>query len=542
MASYSFASYDAQTYEKLVATADGEFSAWGSSFNADFSAKLDDISRKTGVTYNFKQFGIGFSTSLPPPDKLVQFVLDFGSLELDQPAVLEFSTTSYTTLKDCPAEFETVDEYRLQWDDDSGIDTGDGLATVVVHAQSIQETIKATRQLYDFYGCLGVDSKLASIAGKLRDMLRDISKWREAVQKDPTKTGIAPPTVDKDALQFPIAQWSLVTAPGGPSQAGGAFADISMDMITKLVRLEYVTFHGGDSIDRIIATYTLQNGEVQNFTNWHGGEGGDDYGTIAFGPGDQITSLSSKWWWGDDLVKAVNIASTSNPGGRELPSYKWPDINATWTRAPDTCFVGFAGFSNDYLAGLSAQYVQFLPCAWKEPSSARRRLPKPEPPSLYDPISMYSILKDSIIRPNWDKIQMIYKQKGGWEGWLQVELANYLYENYAPAWTIERERQVYVGSGKKADITLTKMGQTSHVVELKVESMYQDLLSDTSLFDRLKDDIDKLNFANFDTNLGTVQAYAYGICVKQAYANIGENYVWTSRAETPKSENCIDWC
>jgi hypothetical protein len=141
------------------------------------------------------------------------------------------------------------------------------------------------------------------------------------------------------------------------------------------------------------------------------------------------------------------------------------------------------------------------------------------------------------LEANWAKIRNIYEQKGGWEGWLQVELAEYLRQWY-PAWTIERERRVFDGSNERADITLTKRGEVSYVIELKVASWYQDEASKSSLFDGIAGDISKLTSRRFERELGVPHVYALGVCVIEEVAKFGRQYAWPSAKLTPK-ENAI---
>jgi hypothetical protein len=73
----------------------------------------------------------------------------------------------------------------------------------------------------------------------------------------------------------------------------------------------------------------------------------------------------------------------------------------------------------------------------------------------------------------YPKIQAIYHQKGGWEGWAQVELA-YVFTQQYPEINCFREQQVYAGTERRADMVLTHPDQVTMVIELKTESLFQD--------------------------------------------------------------------
>jgi hypothetical protein len=105
-------------------------------------------------------------------------------------------------------------------------------------------------------------------------------------------------------------------------------------------------------------------------------------------------------------------------------------------------------------------------------------------------------------------------QKGGWEGWLQVELASALRILHGMQYDILREQPVYAAS-QRIDIWAQPVSGQSvpHLgVELKVESEYQTGVNKT-LQERFKADILKCNVGpkpEFKTGHGT-QMIAVGI-------------------------------
>jgi hypothetical protein len=71
---------------------------------------------------------------------------------------------------------------------------------------------------------------------------------------------------------------------------------------------------------------------------------------------------------------------------------------------------------------------------------------------------------------NIHDIKSTWTQQGGWEGWLQAEICNYI--NAKGKYTILREEAVYA-SGQKADFLLNAMSPPTHqiVAELKCQSL-----------------------------------------------------------------------
>jgi len=96
-----------------------------------------------------------------------------------------------------------------------------------------------------------------------------------------------------------------------------------------------------------------------------------------------------------------------------------------------------------------------------------------------------------------------YAERGGWEGWLQLEFLAMLRFRWADT-GVERERHVYANNGEKADLLMHPSATFAYytVIELKCESVLQDLTerhtgidevdSMTNFKRRLKSDIDKV--------------------------------------------------
>ncbi|KAG4428065.1 hypothetical protein IFR05_016451 [Cadophora sp. M221] len=94
-----------------------------------------------------------------------------------------------------------------------------------------------------------------------------------------------------------------------------------------------------------------------------------------------------------------------------------------------------------------------------------------------------------------DRITEERAQKGGWEGWLQVELASSLLRTSGMRYDILREQMIYAGTERVdiwAKLAAGQEGFPFIGIELKVESEYQVGVNKT-LQNRLKTDILKCN-------------------------------------------------
>ncbi|KAF5575907.1 hypothetical protein FPCIR_12911 [Fusarium pseudocircinatum] len=115
-------------------------------------------------------------------------------------------------------------------------------------------------------------------------------------------------------------------------------------------------------------------------------------------------------------------------------------------------------------------------------------------------------------------LSRIYSQKGGWEGYAQVELAMYLPDNLGGSST--REEQVYA-DGERADINYTPTDAPEFFIELKCQSLLQDSGNLDSFADRILSDMIKCDRGHTARAPGyeTMPALAIGIGVDIAGVN-----------------------
>ncbi|KAL8780875.1 MAG: hypothetical protein Q9213_006265 [Squamulea squamosa] len=142
----------------------------------------------------------------------------------------------------------------------------------------------------------------------------------------------------------------------------------------------------------------------------------------------------------------------------------------------------------------------------------------PDLTDIIDRIWFWINKSDSDIVPK--KIHIAYTQKGGWEGWAQVEIA-YLVQDHYPNVTIDREVNVYTGTRKENDFVIRDKKNVTpiQIVELKCERGTQEA---TEFRDSFKDDIKKIINNPIGTEYKPAKAYAVGI-------SCTENSLWKMR-------------
>ncbi|CAK5263910.1 unnamed protein product [Mycena citricolor] len=107
-----------------------------------------------------------------------------------------------------------------------------------------------------------------------------------------------------------------------------------------------------------------------------------------------------------------------------------------------------------------------------------KRISKPNPATISSDLSATVLQGDfvyflrAVIGNKLDKLVKIRLQRGGWEKWFQVELClliNHFHDrnNVHAVYSAEREEQVFPGTRKSVDVSISEGGKYTHVLELK---------------------------------------------------------------------------
>ncbi|GFF96948.1 hypothetical protein IFM53868_08809 [Aspergillus udagawae] len=261
-----------------------------------------------------------------------------------------------------------------------------------------------------------------------------------------------------------------------------------------------ITIWGDPSswLTRIQMTWETQNLNQPSFSHsW--GLGHIDIGcpTIQLGPGEKITQLGAAYSSTQFLCRLSVTTS-------QQPAIIYPDGNSggriqTWTPPANSSFVGFSGRWGAYIDQICPVYVQFAPATWT---------------NLYHSSKLFSPTQPTHFLTQPTHFPPESDLRGGWEGWMQVNIAVLLKEFY-PNVTLQREEHVYTGSNMRADLTFKIAGEPTQVVELKVESLWQDASAGVSGFlAAYKKDIDKVSNNQLVASLRPAKVYVIGLTCK----------------------------
>jgi hypothetical protein len=128
--------------------------------------------------------------------------------------------------------------------------------------------------------------------------------------------------------------------------------------------------------------------------------------------------------------------------------------------------------------------------------------------------SIHAVLSDTNIQR---QLVAGFLQRGGLEGWVQVEIANALVRNLPREINLEREvsyaRLVDGNANLRADIALAFPNQTRIGVELKVESLFQESSPGGRLNARYIADVEKVSPYAFAPQNTTTVFMVCGVAV-----------------------------
>lgn len=129
-----------------------------------------------------------------------------------------------------------------------------------------------------------------------------------------------------------------------------------------------------------------------------------------------------------------------------------------------------------------------------------------------------------------DKIYSAYQQKGGWEGWAQVELAYLIEQKYGASFIITREDVIYDGNTQRADLLLVDRANPNsrQIIELKCQGYRKDQqYGNRSIVAEVQSDVVKLQ-QNLKQAFKPARCLAIGIaCTQGAVQEIKNNANWT---------------
>ena len=370
---FAACSYQAESIDSQKSIA-AELNADISKVKGDLKVAYDRVNARKDIKFNFSLNAIGFGNKkLPKEEELSRpydFISDINKGKLEEPDILEFATRLYDGVKGHPDMSQIVRYHSLFTRDLEG-----KKAYSIFKRQALKTkmAIKSLAEVYEFYHQEGVEPKFDRNRRKVEESLRKINDWQYTVHTNPTSTTIGELALDPSCLEVPEPQFHLERSGlRMETNKGDAWEDIDLSMVIQRMYLRSIQVRAGVFIDMLTTIYGFADGYRGDFKREHGAGRAGAQEKFVLGPNQRIDKLEL-WhqdYHGSPIVKMFAIYTEGNPqriffGNDEPTERPYSDQgrhgNANWA------FLGFSGWSGQFLDSLKAVYVAFEKPTWRMP-------------------------------------------------------------------------------------------------------------------------------------------------------------------------------
>jgi len=345
---------------ELSLKASGIFS--GVTASADLEVKIDNFVQTTSTSWLFDQRVSGIANPLLPTiERMIEYAIDFPSLDLDAPVVIEFSTAGYEHVPGCTdfGQIVTNRNYFL------GAGPSGGLAGSLVHIASLQNQTAWIRQIYSCYGYTG-DAELDAFAASLDADATTIRNQFEAYEADPTQIFTQPPLPSlghgTPTLSSNHGTSDVWGGTGGtPFDFGDVYQAITNQQTIYSIQLGPTA---DDSIDWVSLVYK----------DVHGHQAARQYGPNDHGTATNTLIMNPHEWpqrFGESHGDVFDfLAFTTNQGGSLTAGERFGKTPVDWNVPNGSFFLGFSGAAGDWIDRLQVIYASFNPATFS-PNGSR---------------------------------------------------------------------------------------------------------------------------------------------------------------------------
>lgn len=331
-------------------------SLFGGSLSADFQTKIENVCKTSSSTVTFQQIVSGLKDPhLPSQDHIIEYALKFFDLQIDNPAIISYESSSYDQVPGFPVNL--LDQIRKNvsyFTDPNGDFTKKGI--------DINELINQCENIdniYKFYN-FTQDPKINSVKELAYIDLKKLKSQQDDFTYNPNNKYSLPdlPSLNegKPALQF-----NFKDSPTYGGDGGGVFNDINQStFLPKRTRLVNVKLYSGKYVDKLIATYECTDPIKRTYVCEHGGNGGVASFDLQLTNGIWVKSISGQSGkYIDHLTFESSNGQSISGGGNGGGAFQ--------CQIPDGYFVaGFRGRSGSLLDQFGAVFAKLLPATWQK--------------------------------------------------------------------------------------------------------------------------------------------------------------------------------
>ncbi|WP_332604910.1 jacalin-like lectin [Acinetobacter sp. ESBL14] len=326
----------------------------GGSLSLDFKSQIEKVSKSSSSTVTFQQIVSGLKNpNLPDQNNIIKYALDFFDKEIDNPAIISYTSTSYDHVPNFPADvLNQVRKNVNYFTDPTGNFTKKG-----IDVDNLKNQCENLNLIYNFYKFNG-DKKLLDVLELVKLDLTKLKIQQSDYSFNPNQVFILPelPSLNEGK---PVLQFRFINSDLHGGSGGAVFNDVNQtSYFQKRTRLVNLKLRSGTYVDRIASTFENSDPTNSIYVLEHGGNGGNQSFDLQLTPGISLKSITGRSGAKVDQLsfEATNGQKISGGGNGGNPfSFL----------IPEGYFVaGFRGQSGSLIDLIGAVYAKLLPANW----------------------------------------------------------------------------------------------------------------------------------------------------------------------------------
>jgi len=188
----------------------------------------------------------------------------------------------------------------------------------------------------------------------------------------PTCEDIPPLSSNLSWLEIPGANYRLDYGARAGEDRGGAFTDITADMVPLHVYPTRISARFGHCVDQITTVYRFYKSVKEDMVLRHGGNEGSDDNPMFIGPKERVAYIGI--WARPNLegqrsliVSAFELYREGYPSPHQFGRNKTTSFVPPAPPSGTSAFVGWAGRARKFIDASHPMYVVFEPPTWEMP-------------------------------------------------------------------------------------------------------------------------------------------------------------------------------
>ncbi|HEX8276232.1 MAG TPA: hypothetical protein VF615_26570 [Longimicrobiaceae bacterium] len=364
IAAYAFYTQSTEEQNDLNASLQANAIFSGGALSGSLQVSLQNVRKQAKCRQNMQQVVRGIKKfKVPRANKIIDYALEFGTLDADEPAVLDFGTAGYESVAGMP-DMGLITANRALLQDARG-NAGPVMrqkAALEGIANQIAWLSDSRTGIYAAYGYTG-DTALETRARQNRTDTAALTDFISRLAADPTQSHPRPPIPSLSAAKpVPVLGFSVNPGPSYGKASGTSFQDITANQIVDKVKLTSLQLRAKDGVvAALLGSYAMPRGTTP-FD--HGGRKGTAGHIMSLQPGEFVTTISIVTE--DDEITKLRFVTNQGHGLRFPVGFPGEGKGVkTWKADPGQVLIGIQGwYSEDKLTAIQPVTVALKPARW----------------------------------------------------------------------------------------------------------------------------------------------------------------------------------